>query len=222
MDLPHELWSEIVSYSKKSPLELLKEINSLDELEKAKEIIQNKILVAEFDVAKKYNKFDILYDDKDYWIITEVPNSKLCKIRKVIKTDISGVFGKFNIIEENEFNIIRAVFNTNNSTINTTNFYTITKQNYNYYSTSSENILQVRQHIKDLEKVRINYSNSLKTGDTFRYNYLSTADYRQAHYFNFIGTATVHIRTAKVYYTTDKYIYVNGRVRIDKRFIIEQ
>ncbi len=226
MELPTEIWSEIVNYSKKSPTDLIKEINDLTELEKLKKIIENKILVESYNVAQKYNKFDILYDDIDYWIITDTPNSKLCKIRKAVKTEISGVFGKWNIIEEDEFNIVRGILNKSKSTTNSAEFFTITKQNYNYYSTDSS-ILQVRKcrvihRIKELEQIRISYANSLKTGDTFSHNHISTADYRQAHYFNHSSTATEHIRTTKVYYTTDKYIYINPRVRIDKRFIIEK
>ena len=225
MELPHDIWCEIVKESKKQAMEVLDEIDDLKTLENAKKLIDKKIFKCYCNLAKQYNKFDILYDNREYWIITEVPNFKLCNVRRVVKTNKSGVFGKFNIVEENSENVVKGVFNLVDCTINSNEVYSVSKANFNLLKESNSiytRKCKVIQSIKDLEKIRVNYANSLKPFDMFKYNYISTADYRQVHYFNHESTAIDHVRTARVYYTTDKYIYINCRIRINKRFVIEE
>jgi len=222
MELPNEIWNEIIQQSKKTPKEMINEINDPNVLENLKKLIDRKLIVSYYDIAKKYNKFDILFDEINYWIIVEKPVEKLCKIRKALRTEVSGVFGKFNIVEENETNIVSAILDTSNNEIHMSDYYTITKLNFNRQIDCEIRKFKIVQSIKDLEKIRASYANTLKAECPFRYNYVSTADYRQASYFNDPLCAIRNIRTARVYYTTDKYIYINQRERIDKRFVIEE
>jgi hypothetical protein len=155
MELPNEIWCEIVKQSKKTNDDLLDEMN-IDQLKELELMIEKKKSKIYDNIKSKIDKYDVieLHYKKDNWVAdcvvldTNLKSSNFIKVCELVNGNKKTIFGRYEIgARTNTF---------------------INLDNYNF---------KIKNKLEHRCRENINIANKLKIGDVFCYSMLTCAEW---------------------------------------------